>query len=388
MKIKNQKLSIKKSHSDKDLIFKSFQLSILIFFILQFSFFNLQCKKPTPPDIDDTPKPGKGDCAWTIDTLAALGSMQTIMQATWGTSAQNVYVVGYNEVTRGKIYHYDGNRWNEITLPYGPGQPFRQSPQLNDIHGTSSSNILAVGTWSRATYDHINDRWIITDSSFIMHYNGINWREVKIERKRLLGSISGFKRESLWATGYLGSAYSFNGQSWKIENVPMDFDTYKYNWGITATSDGKNKYMIISAYLNSTGQSQHYFWMKRDTTWVLRDSFYVGFDNFTPRFGGKFFFLPSGELYSVGYAFFKWSVDSWENIYQRNITLTSVWGTRTDHLFICGSQATILHFNGIDWHEYHNIGDPYWSYYGVWCDENEVFIVGNDGNKTYIIHGR
>jgi hypothetical protein len=51
MKIKNQKLSIKKSHSDKDLIFKSFHLSILIFFILQFSFFSLNCNnKPTPPD--------------------------------------------------------------------------------------------------------------------------------------------------------------------------------------------------------------------------------------------------------------------------------------------------------------------------------------------------
>lgn len=48
---------------------------------------------------------------WIIDTLAYPGSFQTSMQDIWGSSPNDVYVVGHNDRGFGKMFHFDGKQW-------------------------------------------------------------------------------------------------------------------------------------------------------------------------------------------------------------------------------------------------------------------------------------
>jgi hypothetical protein len=50
--------------------------------------------------------------------------------------------------------------------------------------------------------------------------------------------------------------------------------------------------------------------------------------------------------------------------------------------------AALSHINPAGWYRYTQFADPAINYYGVWTDGREVFVVGNDGRKTYILHGK
>jgi hypothetical protein len=192
-------------------------------------------------------------------------------------------------------------------------------------------------------------------------------------------------RQRIWVGGRLGTAYRFDGSSWRRERIPLTFSS-EFTWSIGATSDGLRDFATVSALRLQTGQTQQYFFIRNDSVWNLVDSFYVGYDIFSPKFGAKYWFLPSGELYSIGYGFFRWTDETWQLFYLDNETATDMWGTRKEHLFLTVNNH-LIHYNGQDFFRFEPIGDPTWTYYSVWCNENEVFVVTNDGLQTYILHG-
>jgi hypothetical protein len=49
-------------------------------FLAGFACLHHGCKETPPEPPDDTPKPGKCDYVWTVDTLAYPGSFQTLMR--------------------------------------------------------------------------------------------------------------------------------------------------------------------------------------------------------------------------------------------------------------------------------------------------------------------
>lgn len=63
-------------------------------------------------------------------------------------------------------------------------------------------------------------------------------------------------------------------------------------------------------------------------------------------------------------------------------------GNDVNNLFAVGGLETIYWYNGSVWKRITvpDIGDT--PLYGVWTDGKETFIVGNDGTRTYILHGK
>jgi hypothetical protein len=155
----------------------------------------------------DTPEkplePGRRDYVWKVDTLQSppYGFIDNI----WGSSPKDVWAasrhsvwhydgikwtpwpaqVGYemsgihgfaqNNVWMGghdgKIYHFDGSKWS-LSYRYNPEGIY--SASINDIWGSSPSNIYAVGilSYPSPTGDDFH--------SFLLHYNGKSWRELII----------------------------------------------------------------------------------------------------------------------------------------------------------------------------------------------------------------
>lgn len=54
---------------------------------------------------------------WTIDTLDYPGTEDMYLRTFWGSSADDLYIVGYSsENLLGSIWHYDGNEWSPVLL--------------------------------------------------------------------------------------------------------------------------------------------------------------------------------------------------------------------------------------------------------------------------------
>ena len=118
----------------------------------------------------------------------------------WGTSAIDVYAVGFQTGVGGVILHYDGTAWSTMTTGTTPGV----FGGLFDVWGTSSSDIYAVG------------------GDGILHYDGAVWSPVMLGLP-VVDSRTNFR--SVWGTSpsdvYVvdgsflnGRIVHFDGPSW------------------------------------------------------------------------------------------------------------------------------------------------------------------------------
>ena len=89
--------------------------------------------------------PGKSEYVWTIDTITSPGSMQTTMRDVWGSSPNDVYVVGHNELGTYKMFHCDGHSWQRVMLAASEGGQISHPFALSAVSGFSSNDINAVG---------------------------------------------------------------------------------------------------------------------------------------------------------------------------------------------------------------------------------------------------
>ncbi|MEX0602970.1 MAG: hypothetical protein WD295_06490, partial [Bacteroidota bacterium] len=67
-----------------------------------------------PPPEERNPR----NYTWVRDTLGD-GTFQSVLQSIWGSSPADVYVVGHSSSTwEGKIWHFNGVQWSDITYAY------------------------------------------------------------------------------------------------------------------------------------------------------------------------------------------------------------------------------------------------------------------------------
>lgn len=155
-------------------------------------------KKEMEPELE----PGSRNYSWEIDTLSSSpggfvyniwGSSEDDVWAVLGTglntlwhfdgqswtpwsirvspSLYSIYGFAKNDVwmggNDGKIYHFNGNSWS-LSYTYEPAG-FRHV-DFDDIRGTSPTNIYFIGS----AIPNGKSYW----SSFILHYDGKNWKEL------------------------------------------------------------------------------------------------------------------------------------------------------------------------------------------------------------------
>ncbi|MDI6803129.1 MAG: hypothetical protein QME58_04690, partial [Bacteroidota bacterium] len=241
---------------------------IILFFILHFAFFNFHCKKPTPPDIDDTPKPGKRDYKWTIDTLAYPGSFQTLMRDIWASSPTNVYVVGHNDQPGpGTMFRYDGTSWKTTRFHVADGGNVSGAVSLSAIHGIGPNDIYAVG---ESIYENPAPPPNFLDSSLIIHFDGNLWREILVERGRNLQTVRPGVLGSVWAGGMIGTLYKNEHNTWTKLNTDTTL------WFNYFAEGDNNTYALAYTPITVSGiPTVHYLLRWASPLWKVVDSFSV-----------------------------------------------------------------------------------------------------------------
>lgn len=353
-----------------------------ILWVIVFSYVLLQisCKDVPVEPLAKNPR----EYTFTIDTLTYPGSFQTLMKDIYANDAQDIWAVGYNDAGGGKMYHYNGKQWVDVKLYLTQGGTIIPGINLNAIHGFSPVDIWAVGErWSSVRDPSLT----FLDSSSVIHYDGREWTEQTIERGRELFSVWGSVPTDVWAGG-LKTLYRYDGIQWRKQQVSMPPEGVIF-LSIAGTSSS-NVYMIGSRLdvVQPFDTIGYYLYHFNGSQWNITDSsFTTGTSALGYKFGGKLF-VVDGTLFSAGYGIFRNSGSFWERMIQTEWSLTRIQGLQLQNLFAVGAESQVYHYNGFDWYRYFQFSGLDRIFTSVWTTGEEVFIIGHDGRKTYVVHGK
>ena len=338
---------------------------------------------------------------WTIDTLELTGVEDMYLRTFWGSSADDLYIVGSSsENLMGSIWHYDGNEWSPVLLHTYQGGEIDGLVWVEDIWGFGKNDVYIVGLrWTQA------DDYSVTDSSFVVHYNGSEWKEIKVNNFGI-GSIGGTGPNDIWLGGILkGNLSHYDGKTWKNYNDVFPEELY---YGIPNFEDiTRSEYNKIYAIINNYTVFP-YLVSTDGTEWKIEYTF----DEFKYY---KLNLTDDGTLYSYGFFDIPlsiWNNGSWQPIFiEENFYPGASVSLDNDNQLIAGIkeipwidaqnhthinyESRVFHYNTTDFIplEVHGLTD---TPYGIWSDGNEIFIAsqvviiqnGVPLNKTTIIHGR
>ncbi len=164
------------------------------------------CKNPTSPEEDI--EPGRRDYVWTVDSLSVINHTTQFLCGLSGSSSSDLWMVAAAYDNNHKLWHYDGNEWNNYPM----------------VHYISPTTIHALST---------NEVWIATDNSEIWKYDGTGWYKfikftVKGYNSILFEDIYGYEG-NLYAVGVAvkndgelkGIIAHYNGEKWELLNIPV-----------------------------------------------------------------------------------------------------------------------------------------------------------------------
>ena len=331
---------------------------------------------------------------WTIDTIAYPGSFQTNMSDIWGSSPSNVFIVGHNDQGLGLMWRFDGTKWANVKLVASEGGNITEAINLSAVFGSGPNDIWAVGM----TLD-INPHPppFFADSSLIIHFDGIQWREQKIQRGGALWSISGCDPQEMWASGSEGTIYHYNGTSWARDSSPIPIiSSARQELGDIRVKNRAEAYVLgsntpISGDTSFGNLATFYFLSKANQQWSIAGSYSFHSGQTGDRFGLYGLWLsPNGALYSFDSGVFRWTGSGWINVYQTSSALRRIAGVDDNNFFVVGDFGKVIHYNGVDWYEFFSLKNQNVVYSSAWTDGREVFVVGylNNGSKTILLHGK
>jgi hypothetical protein len=338
-------------------------------FLLSLPF--LACSHPAkyfPPVLEADPR----NFTWTIDTIALQGSPATLMRSIWGSSVHDVYIAGHNDLPRGTMFHYDGTAWQPVNLTAAEGGTIQGSIDLSQVTGFSAGDVFAAGGKTPA-------------ASLVIHSDGKAWSEMQVPPGGMLRGIWGSNDQEMWAAGDSGTLIQFISLTW----IPA---TPAYTGSFTAVGGVSTDDVYALSYRLDVGVQDTTFRYLRHWNggvWSIADSF-PQVAGHPDRFGTRSVWSLLAITYTSGRGMFKRDGSSWDVLIPGAGSgyLNAVYGTVSSSLFVVGDGGAVFHVNPADWYRYARFTDPAVNYYGVWTDGREVFVVGNDGRKTYILHGK
>jgi len=154
---------------------------------------------------------------WTQVPSPNVGSGQNTLVAVRGTSATNVWAVGFynnsNNVDQTLILHWNGTAWKVVPSPDPSGATMNQ--ELTGVSGSSAQDAWAVGFYYTGL-----------DKSMILHWNGTAWKQVTSPNPGSQGTfLYGVRTTSASDAWAVGSA--FNGSADKTLIVHWDGSAWK-----------------------------------------------------------------------------------------------------------------------------------------------------------------
>ena len=181
--------------------------------------------------------------AWTATPPTGIGLGEVILYSVWGTSPTDVFVVGEDFIgaPTALVAHFDGTGWNRFQLPE------MLTRILFDVHGTSAQDVWAVGYNDLGFFDsgtrpslrrHGAVRKLQDVQGIILHYDGTSWTETAIpERDVLFNGVWSAAADDVFAVGQRGldaAAYHFDGTRWERMTVPA-VGQLLHVWGSSGT---------------------------------------------------------------------------------------------------------------------------------------------------------
>jgi hypothetical protein len=161
--------------------------------------------------------------AWTqVPSPNVSGATQNVLKAVRGSSATNVWAVGYfvnsNNVDQTLILHWNGTAWKQVPSPDPSGPALDQ--ELTSVASNSARDAWAVGFYYTGV-----------DKSMILHWNGSSWKQVTSPNPgshgNFLFGVRATSASNAWAVGssFNGTAdktliVHWDGSAWKQVNSP------------------------------------------------------------------------------------------------------------------------------------------------------------------------
>lgn len=342
--------------------------------------FNSCADNSTEPDQTVKPKDPR-EMTWSADTLAYPESIQTLMSNILAFNSKDIFIYGHNFDTRGKVYHYDGNKWEVYDLTQYIG----------------GYNVLKMIAFSRNNIWGVGDRG--SQVGLIFNYNGTTWAEKNDYAKfnPPLYSIDGENASEFYACGRDGIVWYNKNGNWSVDTVKIKrpVDTH-YQLGSLAIYNGE-VFMLGWVYSSKSGfrWSKDYFIRGKYKSFTVVDSMDATKDIPVQRWGvGALIKGENGKLYSRGsQGFYEWTGTEWKNLHQSIYK----WGFYifNDNYLLALGTGGVEYYNGGSWIDLSitvlkNYKDV--TFRAAWTDGKELFIVGNMWNsfpeKTIVLHGK
>ena len=314
--------------------------------------------------------------AWTIDTIALPGSPATLMRSIWGASSRDVYIAGHNDLPGGTMFHFDGASWHAVNLTAAEGGPVPGTIDLSQVTGFSGSEIFAVGGRSASG---------TSAASLVIHFDGNAWSEMQVPPGGMLRGIWGLYHSEMWAAGVSGTLIRYTGLTW----IPAQISDTTSFTAISGVSAGDVYALSSRSDAGVHDTTFRYLWHWNGGVWSIADSF-PQVAGHADRFGTRSVWSLLAITYTSGQGVFTREGSAWDRIVPGAGSgyFNAVYGTVSSSLFVVGDGSAVFHLDPAGSYRFAQFADPAINYHGVWTDGREVFVVGNDGRKTYILHGK
>jgi len=255
------------------------------------------------------PQPGRRDYVWTVDTIDIpfdsfisiwgdspvdvwAGGLQandlyhfngvkwekwkeqinSTCIALWGRSKNNIWMGGDD----GKIWHYDGYKWEESFVYKNTNYPYATIEDFCD--GSAPNDIYAVGLLSKGTGD--------LQRGFILHYNGNQWKEVYVANYQ-----SQFSRIKKQENKYYIESYTVNNLT-GIDTIAF----YEYDGSKLKNIFAKPLTEITFATFNTIG-GKLYFLIDTDIYIYQKETFIKRFSLNIADFGYQIYGRSEKDLF-------------------------------------------------------------------------------------------
>ena len=323
---------------------------------------------------------------WTIDTLAHPDNWQTLIRDIWGISANDVYAVGFANTTRGILWHYNGKKWTDVKISITQGGPISGVINFDDVFGFGKNDVWICGDRG---VDNPNPPPDFYHKKLLIHWDGRKWEDVATPDGYALFSIWGNSPDNVWFCGAFGTLFHYDGTIVKSDTVPLKIPLYNVSdmW-IFLSITGNETESDMLLWGNKVNASYYYLFNYHDNKWVIADSTFF-------HSSRKLWMSPSGTLYSIGETTYKRQGNTWTKILDwHTLEAFEITGTDDDNLFAVGigkppgDLGAVMHYNGSNWFSYKETEIPGAIFYDVWTDGKEVFVVGNIGYTSIVLHGK
>ncbi|PKL87594.1 MAG: hypothetical protein CVV23_14470 [Ignavibacteriae bacterium HGW-Ignavibacteriae-2] len=323
-------------------------------------------KKPNEPE---EPEPGRRDYEWTVDTLIApFWSAERI----WGSSPEDVWVIGGGGSSQEQVWHYDGDSWklsNSI---------FRSSP--HSIFGLNRE-----------------DAWMGGSEGRIWHFEGLGWHEnyqyIKENSRSVeIADIYGAAADNIYAVGvvFIGNEeikrafiLHYDGKTW---NEVFYADSNSYFVRLYPIK-GTKEFYIYDIKLETVNTNEQFVIQRFDGKEV-KEIYNLDLVNFGSWAG--LYSVGQDVYYTRGKEVGIFSNDKFNKLYDIEDPRFNyaIWGDRSNNVFISMWDG-IYHYNGTDFSYIYYF--PYWetALSDFQMFDDTIFFIGRHSRKfeNYVFKG-